>query len=294
MPHLIQCDKLRLVVSSPPGAVPIAALACAPGDQTLCAVGARIHVWHRTELVRTLDGHTGTVRHLLVFGAHLVSVADDQTMRVWDLADGTCAEPIELAAGERCVTLMHPDTYLNKVLVAYASGVMELWNLRTRARIHRFTSFVGGSALASTLTCVVQSPAVDVVGVGFADGRALLHNLKFDQTLGGVQQEDGGVTALVFRTDGTPTLCTASSRGHVSVWDLNTRTLVTMVRDAHARAAITALHFLPGQPVLLSSAGDNALRAWIFDAADGGARLLRERAGHRWRFVNLCCSLSYN
>jgi U3 small nucleolar RNA-associated protein 21 len=119
-------------------------------------------------------------------------------MRTWDLATGTCAEPITLSAGDRVTALMHPDTYLNKVLVAYASGAMELWNLRTRARIHRFTAFAAassstasslGAALGSlaaaaggaAITCVVQSPAVDVVGVGFADGRTLLHNLKFDQ-----------------------------------------------------------------------------------------------------------------
>lgn len=121
-------------------------------------------------------------------------------MRTWDLATGTCAEPIALAAGDRVTALMHPDTYLNKVLVAYASGAMELWNLRTRARIHRFTAFAAAAASSSAssasslgllapalgcasaaITCVVQSPAVDVVGVGFADGRALLHNLKFDQ-----------------------------------------------------------------------------------------------------------------
>ena len=119
-------------------------------------------------------------------------------MRTWDLAAGTCAEPIALSAGDRVTALMHPDTYLNKVLVAYASGAMELWNLRTRARIHRFTAFAAassstasslGPALGSSasaaggaaITCVVQSPAVDVVGVGFADGRTLLHNLKFDQ-----------------------------------------------------------------------------------------------------------------
>jgi U3 small nucleolar RNA-associated protein 21 len=39
-----------------------------------------------------------------------------------------------------------------------------------------------------------------VVGIGFADGRVLLHNLKFDQTLAAFQQADGAVTALSFRT----------------------------------------------------------------------------------------------
>jgi hypothetical protein len=34
-----------------------------------------------------------------------------------------------------------------------------------------------------------------------------------------------------------------------------------------------------GEPVLLSSGGDNSLKQWIFDGPDGGARLLKLRSG---------------
>jgi U3 small nucleolar RNA-associated protein 21 len=58
-------------------------------------------------------------------------------------------------------------------------------------------------------------------------------------------------------------------------------------------APVAALHFLPGQPLLISAGGDNALKEWLFDAdgagpADGAGghdpgappRLLRFRSGH--------------
>jgi U3 small nucleolar RNA-associated protein 21 len=106
-------------------------------------------------------------------------------MRVWDLQDGACQEPIDLPA-EKCTALMHPDTYLNKILLAFENGVMELWNLRTRSRVFRFTGFA--TKVLSAITTVVQSPAVDVVAVGFQNGQTVLHNLKFDKSIGSVQQ----------------------------------------------------------------------------------------------------------
>lgn len=33
------------------------------------------------------------------------------------------------------------------------------------------------------MRCLAGSPALDVIGVGLADGRALVHNIKFDETL---------------------------------------------------------------------------------------------------------------
>ena len=118
-----QCDKLRLVLVSPPGRDPITALAAA-GETTFVACGPRVHVWKRLELLHTLVGHTADVHHLLVFGPHILSVAADATLRVWDWAVGGAATAVvELPAGERVTALMHPDTYLNKVIVAYARCV---------------------------------------------------------------------------------------------------------------------------------------------------------------------------
>lgn len=40
------------------------------------------------------------------------------------------------------------------------------------------------------------------------------------------------------------------------------------------------LHWFTGEPRLMSSAADNSLKQWLFDATDGTARLLRFRSGH--------------
>jgi U3 small nucleolar RNA-associated protein 21 len=36
-------------------------------------------------------------------------------------------------------------------------------------------------ARGSPVRCLAASPALDVVGVGLADGRAILHNLRYDE-----------------------------------------------------------------------------------------------------------------
>jgi U3 small nucleolar RNA-associated protein 21 len=67
--------------------------------------------------------------------------------------------------------------------------------------------------------------------------------------------------------------------GVITIWDLEKHKLHAIVRDAHD-APVTALHFFAGEPRLMSAGADNALKQWVFDAADGSARLLRFRSGH--------------
>lgn len=51
------------------------------------------------------------------------------------------------------------------------------------------------------------------------------------------------------------------------------------LQDAHD-GSLTSLYFFPGEPLLMSAAADNSLKHWLFDSADGTARLLRFRSGH--------------
>ena len=67
--------------------------------------------------------------------------------------------------------------------------------------------------------------------------------------------------------------------GVITVWDLEERRLATIIRDAHD-APLAALHFFAGEPRLMSAGADNAVKQWLFDSADGSARLLRFRSGH--------------
>ena len=60
--------------------------------------------------------------------------------------------------------------------------------------------------------------------------------------------------------DGHPVLASASSAGHIALWDLNEGgRLLHMIRCAHD-AAISSIEWVPGQPVLITSSEDNSVK----------------------------------
>ncbi|CAG0923391.1 unnamed protein product [Notodromas monacha] len=179
--------------------------------------------------------------------------------------------------------MMHPATYLNKVLFASTQGAFQLWNLRTGKMVHAFKGW------NSCINVVEQAPAVDVVAFGLKDGRIILHNIKLDETIMTFTQETltasfgvsgAEVTALSFRTDGKAAIMASGSPdGHIALWDLEERKLQSEIRFAHD-GPVVGLEFQQGEPLLLSNSSDNTLKQWIFDMGADGGRQLRVREGH--------------
>ena len=201
--------------------------------------------------------------------------------------------------------------------MAYSDGSLELWNIKTKSLIYTFLAHTesyrrrnGASPTypVASITALEQSPANDVVAIGYATGEIILINLKLDRVLFSFKQTGGSVTALSFRTDpGSetfPYMASSSADGRLHVWNLgsnqekkgrstetdhdqdgtppadaHTRKLAFTIEDAHI-STIGRVAFLHGEPVMVSSSADNSLKMWIFDSPDGTARLLRSREGH--------------
>lgn len=98
-----------------------------------------------------------------------------------------------------------------------------------------------------------------------------------------------GITSIAFRTDNLAhTLATASSDGSVALWDLDTGPdddlvpgrLIHTIKQAHT-SPVGSVQFLSGQPVMVTSGSDNALRQWLFESPTTPPRILRERSGHQ-------------
>lgn len=165
--------------------------------------------------VAKLQGHTNAIQSLLLFGAHIVSIGKDNNMILWDLSSYQQVATISFPSNFRPTIVMHPNTYLNKVLVGSEEGSLALYNLRTQVtQLFLFCLFSSDftnityhqklvysfAGWGSRVTCITQSPAVDVVAIGLADGRIIVHNLKVDKTLMTFLQAEGGITSLSFRT----------------------------------------------------------------------------------------------
>ncbi|EIE21950.1 WD40 repeat-like protein [Coccomyxa subellipsoidea C-169] len=272
--QVYNCSQLRLSLVGPQLPHTIQALA-SKGELVFAAVKGDIIACKRMHREGVYSGHTGTILQLLCMGDHLLSLGSDSKLLLWKIGDFDKPQvSMDLGDGFSPACMAHPDTYLNKVLVGGAKGRMQLWNFSKGVRLFEFT------VADSDVKCIVSSPALDVVGVGLADGRALLHNIRFDEPVASFANASGtGTNDEAFLGAGVPLMAAGGGAGAITVWDLEKRRLHTIIRDAHD-APITTLHFFPGEPRLMSAGADNAIKQWVFDAIDGTARLLRFRSGH--------------
>ena len=313
--NIYRADDLTLAISSSQLEKKIQEIAVWH-DLTFCVCmsSRKIIVFKRANIFRILDGkHNTNISKLYVFGDLLMSISKENLVVMWMLSrnKGYSVEyldkfsliqnnmdlPIDderlldngLTSNAINITvILHPSTYLNKILLASDCGQLHLWNIRSKKCIYRFKQFVGRD-----ITTVVQSPAIDVVGIGCRNGRIFVHNLKYDEVLMKFKHGDGGITSLAFRNDtfsvnraGTDDtkntnsiLAAGSTTGSISLWNLETQSLHSEIKRQQTDS-IVKLHFLQNEPLLLSTSIDNSLKMFIFDRPDGTCRLLRSRIGH--------------
>lgn len=275
--QIYNCAKLSLILVGPQLPKKIRALA-SYRDYTFAAHGNDIAVFKRAHQVATWSSHTAKVNLLLLFGEHILSVDMGGNMFIWAFK-GIDQNLVPIGHvlldndfSPSCI--MHPDTYLNKVVIGSQEGPLQLWNIRTKRKLYEFKGW------NSSICCCVSSPALDVVAIGCADGKVRVHNIRCDEEIITFSHSTrGAVTALSFSTDGQPLLASGGSSGVISIWNLEKRRLQTVIREAHD-GSIVSLHFFANEPVLMSSSTDNSIKMWIFDTSDGDPRLLRFRSGH--------------
>ncbi|KAL0946708.1 hypothetical protein HGRIS_012895 [Hohenbuehelia grisea] len=257
------------------------------GDAIWAACGQFAIKFLRGKEVERLSNPLGSsLAFITIFGSQLLALVEDGSrMVMWDLSTGEFEPSIRFDPGFTATSILHPATYLNKVLVSSSEGSMQLWNIRTQSCIHKFPasrllSATSSKSMTSAITALTQSPAIDVVGIGFASGEISVYDVRADERLMRMFMDGGGVRSLGFRSDGQPVLASASSSGHLALWDLNEGgRLLHMIKGAHD-GAITHVEWVPGQPVLITSGEDNSVKQWLFDSPTAMPRLLKYRSGH--------------
>uniref|UniRef100_A0A0K0E137 Utp21 domain-containing protein n=1 Tax=Strongyloides stercoralis TaxID=6248 RepID=A0A0K0E137_STRER len=155
---------------------------------------------------------------------------------------------------------IHPQTYENKILIGSDCGKIRLVNTKKAKLIHEFQRIKMSN---TKITCMAQSPAIDIIAFGFTCGLITLRNIKLDEILMTFQQ-DGQITGITFRNDGVESMITTSDEGSIAVWDLNEQSLVGITTSAHD-GMIVKVEALNGQPFLLTSGKDNRVVKWSFD-----------------------------
>ncbi|CAI5463619.1 unnamed protein product [Closterium sp. Yama58-4] len=246
--QIYNCAKLRLVFVGSELPKSIRALA-SHRDRTFAAFGTDIAVFYRSHQVGTLKGHKAKIKLLLVFGEYLLSVDEARHVLLWPPLG-----QFQLPEGFNPTGVIHPDTYLNKVLFASEDGRMQLWNVNSRKLLYEFKGWGVG------VTALVGSPALDTVAVGCSDGKVHVHNIRLDKpVVDFTHAAAGAVTSLAFNSDRQPLLAVGGMGGAISVWDLTNRRLHSIIPDAHD-GRVAALSFLVNEPLLLSAGADNSLK----------------------------------
>jgi len=270
------CEHFRVALVSRPMPDAVTALCAGGSHTTFAAAGGVIYRFERNASVldmRAPEDATARISHLVNFGTDIIVSMDvDGRLRAWDANTGALTMECDVGRGFDARALLHPSTYLNKVLVGGAGG-LQLWNFNSGKQLHVFQRFENVHSLA-------QSPAVDVVAVGLGSGRVVLLNIRLDAELFALS-DTGAVTALAFgHANGAAILATGSSAGHVCLWSLEERRLQVAKRGAHRAAAVFSVAFMPGgQPELLTAGAENALRLWSLED-NGRLELVKSREGH--------------
>lgn len=88
---------------------------------------------HSFQIARLSNPLGITLASILVFGNQLLALSEDGAkLFTWKTEDGSLQSTIQFEPGFTATTMLHPATYLNKILVGSSQGTMQLWNIRTQ------------------------------------------------------------------------------------------------------------------------------------------------------------------
>ena len=278
--------KMRLLFVGPPTPSPITSLAV-HGNDVFASSGSIIHRYTRGKLLTSYTSSSSSeISQILILGNTLLALhpssstsSSNGSLQVFNITTTELEGEVSFPKGFEPSTMVHPSTYVNKVLVGGRDGRMGIWNIKTLSSIHIFPAL--NPASPSPITILTQSPAIDVIAVGHLDGTVRVVDIKDGEEVLKVRMEGNtgeGIVGVAFRMDGPPILATSSTAGTIAIWDLNAKgKLLHTIRDAH-EAGVTGLQFVGG--LLISSAGDNGVKQWAFDSPTAVPRLLKSRTGH--------------
>ncbi|KAF3916307.1 hypothetical protein ABW21_db0203543 [Orbilia brochopaga] len=241
-------------------------------------------------------GRTG-IKDIFGFGDWLVGIIGPKSVGIWKTGSRELYTTIELFGEADIVNIVHPPTFLNKICIGTADGGVEIWNIRSGKLVYSILPpKTQNNVEIGYLTSLSLSTSHSIIAMGFSSGIINIHNVQTDTSLFQLSS-NAPITSLSFRSDLVPPplkssndppslsdmLASASSNGNITLWSLKTRKPVGIIRGVHSAATggVAQSTFLPGQNVLVTSGGDNAIKLWVFDTPNSILpRILRQRAGH--------------
>lgn len=295
-PENIRKPDLTIAGANP--AVPVAYnlngrfLAVADSDSTIRVYHSRSDVRPIAELTQTLTGHT---QPILAIGFSqtntLVSVAQDQTVKTWDILSGKLLHTLELYFGKQLVPAIAPGD--QPFLAGATAREVRLWNFQTGQLLHifeandsdvaalAFTPDGKGLVIGTTkgvvrvldvaawkmtrsidLDTPVHSLAASAnrIVIGYGDGSVALLDLGREQTsIPEVKKHSDSVNAVAFGPNGAQ-FASASADNTVKVWD--TKTLKPLCSLEGHSGAVLSVAFGPNGKKIASVDARGNVNCW--------------------------------
>ena len=244
-------------------------------DLILLASGNTVSAFHKVKMVKLFTGCTSAISEILVFGEYLLGLTCSAELKVWDCETTDLLNTVSLPS--EGLHILHPPTYLNKVLVGLKKSKIILINVKTSQKIYEFPNIT--QSFDSEITALENAVALDVVGIGLETGKIIFANLLKDEVLFSFEQT-GSVTSLsVCSQPGLEIMATGNNSGSMFIWDLKNRKIQAKVK-AHSGFRVSKVFFTPGESLITSSSGgDNSIKQWIFDFESPDPRLYKNRVG---------------
>jgi U3 small nucleolar RNA-associated protein 21 len=171
--------------------------------------------------VMEFKGHQNPIVKFIIAGEFIFSLGEGGEFLVFNRMKGTLSKKIMFE--KEFDDVIHPSTYVNKLLFSGPNEKPELWNIMTEEKVFEFDF-----GKENDITCFEQSPVVDIVAIGFSNGDILLVNLLYNEILLKFSQDSSRIKSLSFSSDTTLGVSllasiTESSEGgkNIVFWDLN-------------------------------------------------------------------------
>ena len=287
---LLRLDNLAVVLKSRliPGSHTIQS-ALAFGYETLVAADTYIYVYNKTRIVRAYNIGAAIVT-VISIGCVALVLDEKQRITIIDTQRREVSHRIELFQESECVVMIHPQSYVNKILLGFSNSELQLWNFNSRKLIHVYKGYSKLLPSRPSVSSLVQSPDCDIVAVGFASGDIIFLDLKCDVVLLKCFQQEGRVSSLSFRRDshsgGKPVFLTGTGSGKINVWcvDESSRSghATVMLKDSFVahKSTVSSVHCMEAEPIFITNSDDNSIKVWIFDSTSDAPKLLRKLSGH--------------
>ncbi|KAK9475557.1 Utp21 specific WD40 associated putative domain-containing protein [Dipodascopsis tothii] len=279
-----------LFVSNPQTDVPIRALET-HFHYVYAIWDTKVGIFRRGKLEHVVATPAATpLDHLLVFGEYICVSAGDSILVYRYTGNKARTSPqlytsfvLPPGAGD-VIKVMHPHTYLNKIVVATHSYLL-IYNIRTGKLVFQSSPF------EIPLAEIAQAPVLDVVGLVFTNGLVQTYNLRQNRVLFELNCKQK-ICSMSFRTDGYAHLALGTRDGDIYFYDLDRQRRLHILRNVHSTdsgGGVMNIQFLNGQPVFVTAGGDNSLKEFVFDPSMSSSssvvvisppRLLRSRSGH--------------